>query len=225
MKPLLLPIFLSVLLLSCRSREIINQPLDFNEDRRELSLLYLQERYGLIQDEPFITPKMVVVHWTAIPTLEGSLRAFEDSRLPSSREGIAGAGDLNVSSQYLIDQDGTIYQLLPDTLMARHVIGLNHCAIGIENVGGTPETPLTRKQFRANRWLIRQLHNKYDLDYLIGHYEYTRFENTALWLEKDDGYRTVKSDPGKDFIEGLRRSLNDLDWKPVPEGRDALPKE
>jgi N-acetylmuramoyl-L-alanine amidase len=158
-----------------------------------------------------------VLHWTAIPTLEGSLEAFQPERLPSARGDIQEAGALNVSAHYLVDRDGTIYQLLPDTVMARHTIGLNHCAIGIENVGGTTETPLTKEQLRANTRLVRSLAKTYPIEYLIGHYEYTAFDGHPLWLEKDSGYRTTKTDPGEAFMNEVRSNLKGLSFKPIPE--------
>lgn len=161
---------------------------------------------------------MVVVHWTAIPTLERSFNAFKEPTLPNWRPDITSASGLNVSAHFLIDQDGTIYRLMPENIMARHVIGLNHCAIGIENVGGTKETPLTKKQLKANIKLIEFLKKAYpEIEYLIGHYEYTLFENHPLWLEVDDGYRTEKTDPGIEFMAELRTATNELNWKPLPE--------
>ena len=121
-----------------------------------------------------------------------------------------------MSSQFLVDQDGTIYRLLPETTMARHVIGLNHCAIGIENVGGTEDKPLTRQQIDANIWLVEYLKKKYDIEYVIGHYEYTQFEGHELWLEKDDGYRTQKTDPGEEFLNAVREATRHLNFKPIP---------
>jgi N-acetylmuramoyl-L-alanine amidase len=162
-----------------------------------------------------------VLHWTAIPTLEGSYEAFYPARLPQSRGDITSAGALNVSAHYLIGRDGHIYNLMPDTLMARHVIGLNHCAIGIENVGGTPETPLTREQLQANIWLVRELSRKYPIRYLIGHSEYTRFEGHPLWKERDSGYRTEKTDPGPDFMKKVRKAVRDLSFEPIPIDTDS----
>ncbi|MGB5321411.1 peptidoglycan recognition protein family protein [Lutimonas sp.] len=128
------------------------------------------------------------------------------------------ASALNVSAQFLIDQNGKIYRLLPETTMARHVIGLNHCAIGIENVGGTTDMPLTKKQLKSNIKLVKYLKNQFPkIDYLIGHFEYTHFEDHPLWLEIDQGYRTEKTDPGKDFIENIRLSTSFLNWEPVPD--------
>ena len=101
--------------------------------------------------------------------------------------------------------------------MARHVIGLNHCAIGVENVGGAEDMPLTRKQLKSNIWLVKYLKEKYDIDYVIGHYEYTNFEDHELWLEKDASYRTAKSDPGERFMRKVRRATRKLEFKSVPK--------
>ena len=214
------PVYILIfLLLGCSAYQptVVERPLPFGDTRQELTREYLKERYGLPGADAGILPRMIVLHWTAIPTLQGSLEAFEPEELPGARGDIQSAGALNVSAHYLIDRDGTIYHLLPDTVMARHTIGLNHCAIGIENVGGTPDTPLTEAQFKSNAWLVRQLAGRYPIDYLIGHYEYTAFEGHPLWLEKDAGYRTEKTDPGSKFMSDIRRSLKDLSFKPVPE--------
>ncbi len=197
--------------------KIVDKPITFDAERLELSREYLESHYGLEKDHPDIDPKMVVIHWTAIPTFEKSYEAFVNSKLPNWRPEIAGAGALNVSSHFLIDQDGTIYRLMPETLMARHVIGLNHCAIGIENVGGTPDTPLTEEQLKANIALVKYLAGKYDISYVIGHHEYQLFEGHPLWLEKDEGYRTEKTDPGDEFMNQVRGAF-------APEKFETLPK-
>lgn len=206
-----------ILCASCQTRKIIDKPITFNEQRDQLTLEYLSERYGLEQEKPTITPKIIVLHWTAIPTLEKSFNAFKNVTLPDWRPDINAVSGLNVSSQFLVDQDGTIYRLMPETKMARHVIGLNHCAIGVENVGGTKDTPLTQAQIEANIWLVGYLAKKYDIEYVIGHYEYTNFEGHELWLEKDDGYRTKKTDPGESFMKAIREATKHLNFKPTPK--------
>jgi hypothetical protein len=196
--------------------DIVDKPILFDEERKTLSLEYMKAHYGIEAAEPTIDPSMIVVHWTAIPTFEGSFEAFYDTKLPSTRTTIQGGGALNVSVPYLIDRDGTIYQLMPDTVFARHVIGLNHTAIGIENVGDGGEYPLTEAQYKANLKLIRYLADKYDIDYVIGHHEYYRFKNPPLWLEKDPNYITEKDDPGDAFMERLRADLKDINLNPLP---------
>ncbi|MFM1877778.1 MAG: hypothetical protein RLZZ241_644 [Bacteroidota bacterium] len=196
--------------------QTIQRPIIWDSLRIQLTQEYLQSRYGITSRDGTITPKMVVLHWTAIPSLQASFEAFNAPTLPNARADISGGGALNVSAHYLVDRDGTIYQLMPETLMARHTIGLNHCAVGIENVGGTPETPLTKKQLRANKYLIRSLANNYPIEYVIGHYEYTNFENHSLWLERDTKYRTTKIDPGEDFMRKIKRGIQKTGIKSAP---------
>ncbi|MEH6759620.1 MAG: peptidoglycan recognition family protein [Maribacter arcticus] len=211
-------LLLIILFVSCTtSKTIIEHPITFNDERKILTLEYLENRYGLEQDTPQIVPKIIVLHWTVIPTFEKSFEAFNPATLPNWRPDIKDVSGLNVSSQFLVDRDGSIYRLLPETTMARHVIGLNHCAIGVENVGGTDDLPLTKAQLKSNIWLVRYLKDKYDIDYLIGHYEYTLFENHPLWLEKDAGYRTKKTDPGPDFMFEVRKAVKDLEFKELPK--------
>lgn len=159
---------------------------------------------------------MIVLHWTVIPTFEESFEFFKKATLSNTRTDINSAGALNVSAQFMVDRDGTIYRLLPETTMARHVIGLNHCAIGVENIGGTGDLPLTEAQLEANIWLVNYLSTKYDIDYLIGHYEYTNFEGYPLWLEIDDDYRTEKEDPGEEFMKQVRASTLKNNFKQTP---------
>lgn len=196
--------------------QIVNRPIQFGEERQALSLDYMKDRYGIIAESPVIDPRMIVIHWTAIPTLEASFKAFDPVQLPGSRDDIKEAGALNVSAHFLVDRDGTIYRLMPETIMARHVIGLNHTAIGIENVGGTPDTPLTDAQLKSNVYLVKYLSRKYPIEYVIGHSEYTNFQDHPLWLERDDSYRTEKIDPGRGFMDLLRKETSSRRFKPVP---------
>ena len=214
MKKITLFILLSLLIFKGLAQKIIDRPIIYDSTRNSLSLQYLKERHGLEQTEPILTPKIIVSHWTAIPTLEGSFNAFNPVMLPSFRKELKGVSPLNVSIHFLVDRDGTIYRLMPEKLMARHVIGLNWCALGIENVGDGNKFPLTEAQLKANIWLVKYLKKKYDsIEYLIGHHEYTSFQNTPLWKESNPNYRTRKDDPGIDFMTKLRKGVKKLDLK------------
>jgi len=215
-KTFVLAVIILLNLAACKSSKIVEKPIEFEKDRADLTLQYLEDHYGIKRSSPEIDPKMIVLHWTAIPTLEDSFNAFKSSELPQFREAISGASKLNVSSHFLIDRDGTIYQLMPETIMARHVIGLNHTALGVENVGGTKDTPLTEAQLDSNIWLVNYLSDKYDIQYLIGHYEYTNFEDHEFWLEKDPAYRTEKVDPGENFMKKVRNATKNRNFKKVP---------
>lgn len=67
---------------------IVQKPIQMNATRDTLTLDYLQQRYGIKQNEPTITPTMVVVHWTVIPTLEQTFDVFDPVELPAARDGI-----------------------------------------------------------------------------------------------------------------------------------------
>ncbi|PUV23395.1 N-acetylmuramoyl-L-alanine amidase [Sphingobacterium athyrii] len=200
--------------LFAQSPKIVQKPITWNQERIQLSLDYLKNRHGLNQSAPTIQPKMVVVHWTANNSVKATFNTFNPVKLPGRPE-LTKASALNVSSQYVIDRDGTIYQFLPDTVFARHTIGLNYCAIGIENIGSR-QNPLTDAQLKANEELIRCLSKMYPIEYVIGHHEYQRFKKTALWKETDPKYITGKDDPGDKFMQRLRKYLADLKLSKIP---------
>ncbi len=172
------------------------------------------------RDTIAFTPRMIVVHYTAIPTLAGTFSTFAPLEIDAGRELVAANGRLNVGIQFVVDRDGAIYALYPETAIARHVIGLNPVAIGIENVGDADlgeraagATPLTEAQVRADAALIRYLVRAHPtIEYVIGHQEYRDVEDprhpaNGLFHEAVPGYRTEKSDPGRRFLRQLRRAL------------------
>lgn len=189
---------------------IHQMPIMFDEKRIELTQQYRCQHYGICKKSIEIVPKMIVLHWTEQKTFKASYYFFYHSTL-SYRPDIIQKSELNVSAHFLVDRDGTIYQLMPTHWMARHVIGLNNSAIGIENVG---YNDLTNAQVKANSWLIRYLKKKYPtIQYLIGHFEYDRYKNTDLWEEKNTRYFTKKEDPGASFMKKVRGQVSDLRLK------------
>lgn len=206
-----LKLFILTLLLICSKTfalNIIDKPIIFNQERIDLTKQYIKQHYDLDVKNINIKPEMVVVHHTGINDFKKSYARFYNPTLPKDRPFIAKSGLVNVSTHFMVDRKGNIYKLMPETFMARHVIGLNYSSIGIENVGGKDfEDNLTKEQLQANIDLIKYLKNKYNIKYVIGHYEYTDFENNALWLEKDSKYRTKKKDPSPRFMKELREAL------------------
>jgi len=203
-------LILITFILSLNAIEIKQLPLDFGEERILLTKEYIKKSYGFEVNEINIVPKIIVIHHTAIDNLQEAYERFKPEILTNDRKDIQKGGSLNVSAHFFVDFDGTIYSLMPETYMARHVIGLNFSSIGIENIGGNKK-PLTKAQLEANIELVKYLKDKYKtIEYLIGHYEYTKFENHPLFLEKDKNYRTIKQDPSKDFMESLRENFPDL---------------
>ncbi|MEM9299917.1 MAG: peptidoglycan recognition family protein [Bacteroidota bacterium] len=176
-----------------------------------LTRLYAQDNYG-INDYRITSPKMVVIHYTAIPTLDETLRYFKPDSLNASRKKIIKKSPLNVGVHYVIDKDGSIYNLLPDSIMGRHILGFNHIALGIENVA-RDSSELTVEQLNSNVKLVKYLSNAYpSMQYLIGHQEYDdhTLPHYTLLKADDPNYQPYpKPDPGADFLEKLRLKLND----------------
>lgn len=190
--------------------EITQKYVLMDEYRERLSLDYIREHYNLTPEKPHIDPRIIVIHWTAIHSFEDSYKTLYPSTLSTQRNDIASASNLNVCAHFLIKRDGSIFQLLPLPYFARHVIGLNYHAIGIENIG-SDSLPLTDKQLASNTALIRCLLDEYPgIQYVIGHYEYRLFENSSFFLEIDPNYRTIKLDPGEPFMKKVRKELKDL---------------
>ncbi len=178
---------------------MVQKPIPQTETRQRLTREYAERHYGL--STTTITPQAVVVHWTAGATWESAYYTF----LPETR----GDGTVNVCSHYIVAKDGTIFCLTEETALNRHAIGYNWCAIGIENVGGVGgREDLTQAQLQANIALIKYLHDKYPtIKYVFGHYQQVTARASGLYIENVAGYSSQKPDPGKNFMRGLRDSL------------------
>ena len=223
-KTLLVSLSLFTLLLANEPQtiKIIDKPIDFGAERIAMTKSYIKQHYGRKVNNIKITPKIIVLHWTAEMSFNKSFKRLQPQKLLTDRKDIAKASALNVSAQFLVARDGTIYRLMPENWMARHVIGLNYSSIGVENVGGKGNKidDLTPAQRKSNIALVKYLKTKYpSIEYLIGHHEYRQMESTSLWLEKDKGYRTMKSDPGKKFMSDIRRATKSLKLKTPPKAK------
>ena len=199
---------------------IVDKPINFGTERIAMTKQCIKQHYGMIVNNIKMIPKIIVLHWTADMSFDKSFKRLQPQKLLTDRKDIATASLLNVSAQFLVARDGTIYRLMPENWMARHVIGLNYSSIGVENVGGegNKKDDLTPAQRASNIKLIRYLKAKYpSIQYLIGHHEYKQMESTSLWLEKDKGYRTTKADPGAKFMAEMRETTKDLHLKMPPK--------
>jgi len=198
---------------SANELKIIDKPIDFGQERIDMTKSYIKTHYGFDVDTIEIEPRVIVLHWTADMSFKKSFNRLKPQKLFSDRKDIVKASALNVSAQFLIKRDGTIYRLMPENWMARHVIGLNYYSIGVENVGGkgNKKDDLTSAQLKSNMELVRYLKAKYpSITTMIGHHEYREMEGSEMWLEMDKGYRTEKSDPGDAFMAKVRWGVRDL---------------
>ncbi len=195
---------------------IVDRPIRFDAERERLTVEYRRRHQDPDIDDSSIEPRVVVLHYTGGSSLRGSWRYFDRTRIEEGRRTLRRAGELNVSAHFLVDRDGSIYRLMPETRMARHCIGLNHVAIGIENVGDGERHPLTGAQVRANAELVRLLARRFPLTHLIGHSESNAMREHAYWRELEPGYGNRKSDPGDAFLRRVRAKVADLKLQGPP---------
>jgi hypothetical protein len=189
---------------------IIDAPMAWSIERERLTLAYRRQHSDPDAADLAIDPRVIVLHYTAGGSAAATRRYFDDVRIEAGRTQLAAAGAVNVSAHFVVDRDGTIYQLQPATRFARHCIGLNHIAIGIENVGDEARFPLTEAQVAADTALVRHLAGRYRITHLLGHQEVMGFRDHPYYVERDPAYRNDKPDPGKRFLALVRARVADL---------------
>jgi N-acetyl-anhydromuramyl-L-alanine amidase AmpD len=181
-----------------------------SDERKALISEYARAHYG-IDDWRLTDPEMIVVHFTGTESDAESLSVFSPARLSSSRRDIDSGGAVNVGIHYVIWKDGTIWSLLPETDMARHTIGFNYTALGVEMTGSRPES-LTSAQLDSCAALVADITRRLpSIRFLCGHHEYLQSGRAHLSLFRDlvSGYApTVKVDPGDRFMADLRSALS-----------------
>ncbi len=163
-------------------------------------------------DPTAMAPRAIALHWTGGASADSAWSTFAPARLAGRRE-LQDAGALNVGAHFLVDRDGSAWRLVPPTRVMRHVIGMNHCTVGIENVGDGPlgggsSAALTVAQVDANISLIGFLKGLFpSIGLLFGHHEYRVLESHTLFAERDPHYRTAKIDPGASFMARVRAGV------------------
>jgi len=205
--------------------QLIEWPIPYTEKREALTQAYLAAHVGehRVTDDAAadsrMVPRVVVLHWTGGCCHKSAWNTFQPERRPR-RPDLTGSKALNISAHFVIARDGTIYRLIEEDRVARHTIGLNHLAIGVENVGDGEEYPLTDAQLASNIDLVRYLKAAFpDITHLIGHYEYRSFEHAGhdYFQEHDTRRRTRKVDPGAEFMAAVRMETADLGLLGPPE--------
>jgi len=143
---------------------------------------YAQRHYG-INTWRLIHPQVIVEHYTANESFSATWNTFAADTPDPELSELPGT-----CAHFVIDKDGSIYQLVSLNTMCRHTVGLNYTAIGIEHVGMSDSEILDNpKQIAASLkltlWLMSRFHIK--LANVIGHNESLtspyHHENYAPW--------------------------------------------
>jgi len=161
---------------------IVQKPIPFDASRRAETAAYANRHYGL-HTWRLSHPHVIVEHYTASTTFASAWNTFASDTPDVELHELPGT-----CAHFVIDRDGTIYQLVPLTTMCRHTVGLNWTAIGIEHVGTSDAQILSDpKQLAASLRLTLWLMHRYgiSLPNVIGHSESLTSpfhrERYALW--------------------------------------------
>jgi beta-N-acetylhexosaminidase len=160
-------IALAVSLAVAPKPHIVWKPIPYDPERKAEMAAYAGKHYGIHSWR--LHPKVIVEHYTGSNSFSSTWNAFAANTPDGELGGLPGD-----CAHFVVDRDGTIYQLVRLTVMCRHTVGLNYVAIGIEHVG-TSDTEILhdRAQLRSSlelsAWLVGRFHIK--IPNVIGHSE------------------------------------------------------
>jgi N-acetylmuramoyl-L-alanine amidase len=134
------------------SPPIVSRPIPFGAKRKREMAAYARRHYGL-DTYRLESPHVIVEHYTGGNSFSAAYDTFAQDRPDVEFHELPG-----VCAHFLIDTDGTIYQLVSTEIMCRHTVGLNYTAIGIEHVGTSDQAVLgNRRVLRSSLALTRWL--------------------------------------------------------------------
>jgi beta-N-acetylhexosaminidase len=147
---------------------IVWRPIPFGATRRAETARYAERHYG-IDTWRLAHPHVIVEHYTAGTTFASAWATFAADVPDSELHELPGT-----CAHFVVDRDGTIYQLVRLDTICRHTVGLNRTAIGIEHVGTSDAEILhdprqLQASLRLTAWLMSRYH--ISLGNVIGHNE------------------------------------------------------
>jgi N-acetylmuramoyl-L-alanine amidase len=146
--------------------QIVKKAIPYGARRKDQMAAYSKRHYGERGWE-LRAPSVIVQHYTAGLSFASAWNHFaSNDRWNGEFPGTC--------THFIIDRDGTIYQLVPLGTRCRHVVGLNHVSVGIEHVGTSDRMVLgdpqqMRSSLRLTVWLMAKL--GVNVGDVIGHAE------------------------------------------------------
>jgi N-acetylmuramoyl-L-alanine amidase len=150
---------------------IVWDPIPFGARRKAEMVGYVRRHYGSFMKPTWrlIDPHVIVIHYTDSPSFSSTYNTFAADVPDRELHELPGT-----CAHFVIDQAGTIHQLVSLGIMCRHTVGLNWTAIGIEHVGFSDAQVLgDRRQISASLRLVRWLRCRFHIPIrdVIGHNE------------------------------------------------------
>jgi hypothetical protein len=180
----------------------VAKPIPYGAERKADMADYAQRHYGF-HDHRLRDPRVIVQHYTVTSTFQPVFDYFSRNQPDPELNELPG-----ICAHYVIDRDGTIYRLVPTSIMCRHTVGLNWTAIGIEHVGHSDAQVMgNRRQLAASLRLTRALQGRHGIGTanVIGHNENRQ---SRFHRERVPRLRTqTHADFPRAVMNGYRRRL------------------
>ena len=146
---------------------IVWKPIPFGPQRKAETAQYAARHYGI--HSYVLHPRVIVEHVTATTSFSAAWNTFASNAPDAELGQLPGT-----CAHFIVDRDGTIYQLVPLDVMCRHTVGLNYVAIGIEHVGMSDaqvlgDVPQLRASLALTAWLVARY--RIPVADVIGHNE------------------------------------------------------
>jgi len=152
---------------SVSAPHVVWKPISYGAARKAEMAAYARRHYGVSSWR--LRPRVIVEHFTASETFSSAFATFASDVPDAELHELPGT-----CAHYVVDRDGTIYQLVRTDVMCRHTVGLNDVAIGIEHVGTSDAEILgDSRQLQASLQLTLWLMQRYGIAIrdVIGHNE------------------------------------------------------
>lgn len=149
---------------------VIWDPIPFGAKRKAETAAYVRRHYGSFIHPTWrlVNPRVIVIHYTdagyasTYNTFATDVPDSELHELPAT------------SAHFVIEANGAIHQLVSLATIARHTVGLNWTAIGVEHVGFSDQQVLgDHAQITSSLRLVHWLRCRYHVAVgdVIGHAE------------------------------------------------------
>lgn len=150
---------------------IVWEPIPFGAQRKAEMVAYVRRHYGSFMKPTWrlVDPRVIVIHYTDGPSFSSAFNTFASDAPDVELHELPAT-----CAHFVIDSDGSIYQLVSLSIMCRHTVGLNWTAIGIEHVGYSDQQILgDTRQIVASLRLVRWLRCRFRIPVkdVIGHNE------------------------------------------------------
>ena len=187
--------------------EMVWKPIPFGAKRKRQMAAYSERHYGERAWE-LTDPQVVVQHHTAGTSFDSAWSYFAaNGRHLGEKPGVC--------AQFVIDTDGTIYQLVNLGIRCRHAIGIEHVGTSAGDI--LHDGPMIRASLRLTVWLMA----RYGISWgnVIGHaeilqspYHHELYEDWRCSTHADWNRREMRT-----YRRKLKRTARRLDV-PIGDG-------